>query len=384
MDKIATVRDGFNQVAKRQKHYHSTSQAVTDRAFEGFVESLVQILTKKDLKAVLTELKLKLDSLFYPINQLQESQKEWNTSLAKFEKVLGKPDMFPASSRSIDLDHQLVDKMLVEYFYRQGLFEVGDCLAKEAGVEVVEKEVRALSLEIHRITEPLKKQKDIEPAMRWISENSEKLKGHGPKLELELVSLKYYEMLRQGKSHEALRFAKAHFPKFAILQTEKIRRLVVALLWVGDLENYPHAEEELFSLSWDKTSKEVARQYYHLHDQPSSSPLAVLLSAGVQSLPKLLKLVRVMGLKKEEWEAMKQLPVDLELGDEFQFHSVFVCPVSREQSDDEDNPPMMMPCRHVLCKQTILRLCKSCSTRRFKCPYCPAQTTATACRQLHI
>ncbi|KAG2334483.1 hypothetical protein Bca52824_005663 [Brassica carinata] len=381
MDKIATVKDGFNQVAKRQKHYHSTSQAVTDLAFEGFVESLVQILTKNDLKTVLTELKLKLDSLFYPINQLQESQKEWNTSLTKFEKVLGKPDMFPASSsRSIDLDHQLVDKMLVEYLYRQGLFEVGDCLAKEAGVEV-EKE---LSLEIHRITEPLK-QRDIEPAMRWISENSETLKEHGPKLELELVSLKYYEILRQGNSHEALRFAKAHFPKFATLHTgAKIRRLVVALLWVGDLENCPHAEEELFSLSWDKTSKEVARQYYHLHDQPSSSPLAVLLSAGVQSLPKLMKLVRVMGLKKEEWEAMKQLPVDLELGDEFRFHSVFVCPVSREQSDDEDNPPMMMPCRHVLCKQSILRLCKSCSTRRFKCPYCPAQTTAAACRQLYI
>ncbi|KAJ4908610.1 LisH/CRA/RING-U-box domains-containing protein [Raphanus sativus] len=381
MDNIATVKDGFNQVAKRQKHYHSTSQAVTDRAFEGFVESLVQILRKNDPKTVLTELKLKLGSLL-PMDQLQESQKEWNTSLAKFEKALGKSDqpddMFPASSRSIDLDHELVDKMLVEYLYRQGLFEVGDCLVKEAQVEA-ENEAKALSLELHRITEPLK-QKDIEPAMQWISENREKLKQHGQELELELVSLKYWEMLRQGKRCDALRFARAHFPKFATLHSGKIQRLIVALLWIKDLENYPHAEEEL---CWDKTSKELTKRYHHLHDQPSSSPLADALSAGIQSLPKLLKLVRVMGLKKEEWGEMKQLPVDLELGDEFRFHSVFVCPVSREQSD-EYNPPMMMPCRHVLCKQTISRLSKSCSTRRFKCPYCTSQTTASACRQLYI
>ncbi|CAH8353666.1 unnamed protein product [Eruca vesicaria subsp. sativa] len=377
MDPIAAVKDGFNQVTKRQKHYHSTSQFVIDQAFEGFVDSMVQILTKNDLKTVLNELKLKLDSLS-PINQLQESQKECNTSLTKFEKALGKSDMFPAS-RSIDLDHKLVEKMLVEYFYRQGLFEVGDCLVKEAEVEVDDSLSRAL--EIHRVTQPLR-QKDIEPAMRWISENSEKLKENGPKLELDLISLKYWEMLRQGKSSDALRFAKTHFPKYATLYTGKIRRLIVALLWVKDLENYPHAEE-MFSMSWHKTSKELTKQYYNLYDQPSSSQLAVALSAGIQSLPKILKLIRVMGLKKEEWEEMKQLPVDMELGDEFQFHSVFVCPVSREQSDEE-NPPMMMPCRHVLCKESILRLCKCCSTRMFKCPYCPAQTTAAACRQLYI
>ncbi|KAG2334490.1 hypothetical protein Bca52824_005670 [Brassica carinata] len=149
MDPIATVKDGFNQVAKRQKHYHTISQAVTDGAFEGFVESLVQILTKNDPKT------------------------ETNTSLTKFEKFLGKSDMFPASI-SIDLDHQLVDKMLVEYLYRQGLFEVGELLIKESEVDVDGQlsEAIARSLEIHRVTEPLK-EKDTEPAMRWISENRE-------------------------------------------------------------------------------------------------------------------------------------------------------------------------------------------------------------------
>lgn len=71
-----------------------------------------------------------------------------------------------------------------------------------------------------------------------------------------------------------------------------------------------------------------------------------------------------MAVKKQEWQAMKQLPVPVDLGKEFQFHSIFVCPVSREQGSEE-NPPMQLPCGHVLCKQSIMKLSKS-STRTFK------------------
>ncbi|KAL8250920.1 hypothetical protein R6Q59_034613 [Mikania micrantha] len=40
---------------------------------------------------------------------------------------------------------------------------------------------------------------------------------------------------------------------------------------------------------------------------------------------------------------MKQLPVPVDLGHEFQFHSIFVPPVSRDQASEE-NPPMLMSC----------------------------------------
>ena len=43
------------------------------------------------------------------------------------------------------------------------------------------------------------------------------------------------------------------------------------------------------------------------------------------------------------------LKVELELGQEFVFRSVFSCPVSREQSSP-NNPPMLLPCGHALCK----------------------------------
>ncbi|ESQ40895.1 hypothetical protein EUTSA_v10013917mg [Eutrema salsugineum] len=360
MSLIGTVKDAFDTVTKRQKLYHSVSQVVADRVCEGVVETLIRILLNNndglvEPQSFFNELRLKLDSLS-PVIQLQGSQKETNTSLGKFEKVLDKshhPDISRAC-KSIDFDTHLMNKMLVHYFYRQGLFQVGDCLVKEAGVEV-EADARSQYLEIHRLTESLKLG-NIEPAMRWISANREKLKQKGSELELKLTSLKYCEMLREGNSDDALKYARTHFPQFAGMVS---------------------------SVCWDKMAKELTKQYYHLLDQPSNSPLGVALSAGLESLPTLLKMIHVMGLKKEEWEAMKEVPVDLKLGDEFQFHSVFVCPVSREQSSEE-NPPMMMPCRHVLCKQSIMRLTNNCRSRRFKCPYCPAQTSAAACRRLYF
>ena len=73
--------------------------------------------------------------------------------------------------------------------------------------------------------------------------------------------------------------------------------------------------------------------------------------------------------KGQDLAVCEELPVELELGQEFVFHSIFACPVSRDQSTPE-NPPTMLPCGHVLCKQSVVKIAKG-TTRTFKCPYCP-------------
>lgn len=135
--------------------------------------------------------------------------------------------------------------------------------------------------------------------------------------------------------------------------------------------------------------------------QSCHSPLLVSVAAGAVALPTLLKMATLItgkvgccccfqscqhALQASLCQGMgtdaDELPVELELGREFVFHSIFACPVSREQSSS-DNPPTMLPCGHVLCRLSIMRLAKH-SARTFKCPYCPAEASVASCKQLYF
>ena len=130
----------------------------------------------------------------------------------------------------------------------------------------------------------------------------------------------------------------------------------------------------------------------------AESPFAVAVDAGAAALPTLLKMTAVMTAKGQPWEGLEQLPLEVELPPRFAFHSVFACPVARDQSTP-DNPPMILPCGYassqlrtaanalrtaaylhhlcslVLCKQSIHKLARG-NARVFKCPYCPVRARA--------
>ena len=48
----------------------------------------------------------------------------------------------------------------------------------------------------------------------------------------------------------------------------------------------------------------------------------------------------------------KELPCDVELGKEFKFHNIFICPVSKEVSNSQ-NPPMLLLCGHAVSKNSL-------------------------------
>lgn len=79
------------------------------------------------------------------------------------------------------------------------------------------------------------------------------------------------------------------------------------------------------------------------------------MAAGSIALPTLVKLASLLKDHSHELVSGEQLPVELELGQEFVFRSIFSCPVSREQSSPS-NPPMLLPCQHVLCKVSVRTL----------------------------
>lgn len=95
---------------------------------------------------------------------------------------------------------------------------------------------------------------------------------------------------------------------------------------------------------WDAAVQSFMRAFCSAVGRASDSLLAVSLHAGAKALPSLIKLSTLVAAQKAQaWDSLEQLPVEIELGREFVFRSVFACPVAREQSTP-DNPPTILPC----------------------------------------
>lgn len=383
---LNTIKDAFDRVAKKQKLSTSRSQELIDQVGRELEQALTKIQAVPDptipidQNSIIMELRNKLNAI-NPQSQLETTQKELNISLSKYPRLLEKsfiPDISKAY-RNVDFDFHTVNQIILNHFYRQGLFDLGDCFINESN-ELEPTTLKTQFLEMYQILDAMKS-RNLDPALHWVSANREKLKQNDLNLEMKLHRLQFVEILQKGNRAEALNYARTYLAPFASIHMDEIQKLMACLLWAGRLESSPYAE--LMAPShWEKIAVELAWQFCNLLGQSYESPLSVAIAAGVEGLPTLLKLANVMAGKRQEWLMMKQLPVPVDLGREFQFHSVFVCPVSRDQGSEE-NPPMLMPCGHVLCKQSIMKLSKS-STRTFKCPYCPHEATVAVCRQLHF
>ncbi|KAK4346719.1 hypothetical protein RND71_033058 [Anisodus tanguticus] len=382
---LNAIKDAFDRVTKKQKVASSKSQEVMEQIGLEIEQALLRIQSINDTvslsehKVILSELKAKLKEVA-PLSQLEGTQKELNVALSKYPKLLEKslnPDISKAY-RNVGSDIHTVNQIIASHFFREGQFDLGDCFVNEAR-EPEAAGQKSHFLQMYQILEAMRS-RNLEPALSWATTNNEKLKLSGSDIEMKLHRQQFVEILQKRGRDGALSYARTFFPPFATKYLTEIRRLMTCILWAGKLDSSPYSDL-LSPVHWDKLAEELARQFCNLMGQSYQSPLSVTIAAGIQGLPTLLKLMNVMTGKKQEWQSMKQLPVPVDLDRAFQFHSIFVCPVSRDQATEE-NPPMLMSCGHVLCKQSITKLSKNNSTRPFKCPYCPKEIEVGQCRQL--
>jgi hypothetical protein len=123
------------------------------------------------------------------------------------------------------------------------------------------------------------------------------------------------------------------------------------------------------SLAFDEVASSFTREFCSLLGLSAESPLYVAVTAGALALPNLVKYTSINKAKNTEWTTQNELAFETPLPRSMLYHSIFVCPVSRGQTTDA-NPPVILPCGHVLARESLQKLAKG---SRYKCPYCPSE-----------
>ncbi|PIN16897.1 putative E3 ubiquitin ligase [Handroanthus impetiginosus] len=365
------LQESFQPAATRQELSLSKSLELIDQISREIEHALRSIEPDNDSITVLTEVKAKLQALALH-SHLERQYQEVDMLLSQHEENLEKM-LFPDISKALRIvkfDHHTINQIIISHLYREGLFHVADSLINEAR----EPEPTSLKLQFQKIHSVVNvvKAENIDPALNWIAANQGMLKESYPDLELKLHKTLFVDILQ----NEGRDFAHTYAKNFlvALAPHQEMKKLMCSLLWARRLENSPYPDF-LKPNRWDSLADELFHAFCNLTGQPHTDPLKVSVAAGGEALPTLLKWMDLVIGNEES--------VEVELGQEFQFHSFFVCPIIYRQSS-QANPAMMLPCGHCLCNNTIDILANDNNEdETFKCPFCLMRPSVADCLQLY-
>jgi len=210
---------------------------------------------------------------------------------------------------------------------------------------------------------------------------SKSITNNSTSLEMKLHRLQYVEILKKGRGNnrlEAIQYARQHFPRFVNGNEKDIATLMGALMYAGPkLEESPYAHL-LEPRLWQEVADLFVRDACALMGLSVESPLAVAVNAGCTALPALLNIKQVMLQHAGVWGAKDELPIEIDLGANSRYHSIFACPILRQQTSDH-NPPLRLTCGHCISRDALNKLS---SGHKLKCPYCPVEQNPNDARQI--
>ncbi|EAU35544.1 conserved hypothetical protein [Aspergillus terreus NIH2624] len=350
---------------------------------------------------------------------INDSLKETHSGLNKYSKALDKlfkDRPLPSTEHdALSSQEHLINRAIAMHLLREGQFSVAATFLAEMAEhkaanqqhttgsdttenavslldidEVPSNEVRKQFATMYYILHEMKENNNLLPAIQWSRENNEALEARGSNLEFELCRLQFVWLFHGGGQdpqapvsagrQAALEYARREFSVFLPRYLREIQQLMGAMAFCPNLQNSPYRAIFNNPSAWEDVAHSFTREFCSLLGLSADSPLYVAATAGAIALPTLLKLQTIMKAKRTEWTTDNELPVEIPLPPSYLFHSIFVCPVSKEQTTDE-NPPMMMPCGHVIAEESLKRLCKG---TRFKCPYCPSESHPREARKVFL
>jgi hypothetical protein len=370
---------------KKQSQAESQSSLVIDQLILALEKRKVDISIGNALESALDPLSLREEGekLF---SQAQSAIKTFHMGITKMGKAMeNKINMEmddPCKSLSIKLTsptkEDAINLIICEHLCREGSGTIAETFAREVGIgEATLKAMRQPYFELHNILSSMSAM-DLAPAAQWAQAHRPQLPRKNKSdssstsdFEFTLLQVQFVSLLKIQGREGALAFARANFEPFS--QAGYPVHRLMGLLAIGATDQAQRRYPDLLSSNAMKVATdEFARLHCALLGKSQNSPLLVAVAAGSVALPPLLKLGKMMEHSSIQ-HGMSELPVELDLGtNEFIFHSIFSCPVTKETSTI-GNPPCLLPCGHMLCLESVQRIVRP-RARTFKCPYCPTES----------
>ncbi|KAK2466960.1 hypothetical protein APHAL10511_001218 [Amanita phalloides] len=320
--------------------------------------------------------------------EIDDRQKELYSALSRLGKALDKkfPNPLPSYSNLFSSSESVtaLERTIALHFLRTGQFEISETFIKESSVDIPV-ELRSQFIDLHGILKAIRNQ-DLGPALVWTKKNRAFLQSRSSPLEFYLHRSQYIRLLFSSYPPDplpAISYANTTLRSFFHEHEAEFKRLMacVAYLPIAKLQNSPYADLASPSLHSDLEPL-FAKEYCANLGMSRQVPLRVVGDiGGGGALARIEKGRKVMREKKSEWSQVDELPIEIPLPPENRYHSIFSCPVSKEQAT-EQNPPMMMTCGHVIAKDSLQKLSKN--GGRVKCPYCPAESQISAALRVYF
>ncbi|CAF1529463.1 unnamed protein product [Adineta steineri] len=376
------IEKDVDKAIESVQEYYTTIETNLDSVIEQIQSTLSNPTDDKFIKT-------SIQNTLKPLaKQYSDKHKDLHGSISKIGKTIDKS--FQSDFGNVPITElfdtpekfKLIYMIICEDLYRQGRMSIADKLIEESKLndnDLFNLEKNFLE-EINMILENLR-EKNLLPAIDWCIRHRNELNKTNSLLEFYLHKMRFVQLLQSGNFNEAKTYL-TNLRQYSIMNgqcEQDVNQLMGALVFAQrDLSKSPY-KYLLEPHLWLQLSELFMQQAFQQVGLAQDSPLYVVMKIGFQALPALMSIVNAMQntqvchiLSKDE------LPIEIDVGQEHRYHSVFACPILRQQTTDQ-NPPMKLVCGHVISKDALNKLSIQ---NKLKCPYCPLEQSPSDARQL--
>lgn len=253
-----------------------------------------------------------------------------------------------------------LDRVLVDYMLRSGMYESAERLAMSEGLETYVD--AAVFAGARSVIDGLRR-RDCSEALRWCGENRKRLSKLHSTLEFQLRLQEYVELVRAGRKMQAIPYAQRWLSASAGARAvavdassrqDEIGRFMALLAFPASTPCQPY--KNMYSpRNWSALEETFKQENYKLHGLTSESTLEILLKTGLSALK--TRRCGMEGTAKSKCPTCNEPYLSLSacLPTGMHVNSILVCSISGEIMDD-NNPPMALPNGNVYSQRALLEM----------------------------